>query len=227
MAALIDGLLTTQDTSETVRDWLATLLLVESANQQTLATAAAENPSLWKLRVFVERSNPWELFINDPANATDDACPLVNITLESINFDASQSNIVERQKAVAVYNLDVYGYGQTTETSGGHTAGDSKAAKEAQRGTRLVRQILMSGPYTYLGLTRGTIWRRFVTGIQPFQPQYEDRPVQHVQAQRISLEVQFSEFSPQYSGQVIEEINVIVERIDDEFTLIDATFDVA
>jgi hypothetical protein len=200
-----------QDTSELVRDQIAAILLVESQSQMALATAAGKDPELWRLRVFSERSNPWADFIDAPDNGTEDAAPIVNVAFDNETFDGAASNVVERQKAVATFNVDVYGYGKSASQTVGHVVGDAKAAFEAQRGMRLVRNILMAGEHTYLGM-RGVVWRRFPQSITAFQPKVDKRPVQNIVAMRLGLEVQFNEFSPQVTGETLELVSLRVNR---------------
>lgn len=216
MSALITELIDKVDRSEQIRDEIAAILLLESENQQALAAAAipAKNPALWDLRVFLERSNPWEMFKAAPDQI--DGTPIVNVSLESINYDAHSSNTVERQMATGLYHIDCYGYGISTANSddyGGHQPGDEKAALEAQRAIRLVRNILMAGAYTYLGPAfRNIVGRRWPQQIQMFQPTLDGKAHPHVVAARLALAVNFNELSPQVAGQTIELISATVKR---------------
>ena len=213
-APLIDRLITGEDSSEIVRDQIAAILLAESASQQALALAAGPpvDPDDYVLRVFVERTNPWAEWIDSPEEDPSRKFPIVNVWVDSINYDMASSNVVERQKATVVYNVDVYGYGLSEDDpTGGHVAGDELAAFEAQRAARLVRRILMAATYTYLGL-RGTVWRRWPTSMSFFQPQIDARPVAHVQAARIAFQVEMNEFSPQVHGEPLEALVATVKR---------------
>ncbi len=217
---MIPSLIDKQDSFEIVRDKIAAILLNESASQQALAIAAAKNPDLWKLRVFLERSNPWEIWLNDDS----DKSPIVNIWYDSSQFDKSSSNVVERQSTTTVYNIDIYGYGVSSATLDGHNPGDKLAVLESHRGTRLVRNIIMSGIYTYLDL-RGLVWSRFLRNVTTFQAQQEINSVQHVVASRIALEVVFNEFAPQYEPQILEELHVDVCRKETGELYIEALYD--
>lgn len=212
MTAKLTALIDKVDNSELVRDELAAILAVESAAQQVLASAAAKDPALWKLRVFLERSNPWSEFIDSPDVA--DPAPIVNVSLDNINYDGRSSNAVERQKATAVYHLDCYGYGVSEDDGAtGHTPGDQRAALEAQRAVRLVRNILMAGAYTYLG-QRGLVWGRSIQSIQIFQPAVDARVVPQIVAARVAVAVSFNEFSPQVEGEPLELVATTVFRAE-------------
>jgi len=141
----IQSLIDKQDTFEQVRDQIAAILTLETASQQTLATAAGKDPELWKLRIFSERSNPWESFRDSDRNKT----PIVNVWYESSAFQEGSSTVSERQDTLGTFNIDVYGYGVSQANGAGHDAGDEQAALTCQRGLRLVRNILMASEYPY------------------------------------------------------------------------------
>lgn len=219
MAALITSLTTGQDNFETVRDRIAEILAVESVAQQALAVAATEDPEPYKLRVFLERSNPWEEWLDAPDTNIQgvETAPIVSVCFDNASTDERASNIVERQKLTAVYNIDCYGYGKAIGNSGGHMPADLRASLECQRAIRLVRRFLMAAHYTYLGFPRGAnqiVWRRMLRTITMFQPQIEARPIQKIVGARIAFAVEFSEFSPQVEGEPLEHVGITVERSD-------------
>lgn len=224
MSAKITTLLTARDNYETIREQIAAILLVESANQQALARAADQEPDDWKLRVFLERSDPWEVFrTQGDKTRPEDTTPVVNIRWEESKADASASNTIERQKVTGTYTLDCYAYGISTGTADGHQPGDERAAVAAQAAARLVRQILMSGQYNYLAL-RGTVSRRWWNGAKAFSLPLEQRPAQHVEAVRVSLAVDFNELSPQVQPTTLELIAVTVQNESGELTLFEAEY---
>lgn len=203
MPALISEAITKTDNVEVIRDQIAAILKVELEQQKLLT--GKEQP-----RVFAERSNPWGEFIE----AERDQAPIINVWFDSASYDESTSNVVERQKTEAVYNIDCYGSGVSVDdgnTVGGHTPADLQAALEAQRAARLARNILMAGHYTYLGL-RGLVWKRFPQTLSMFQPQLENRAAQRVVGARLALQVHFNEFSPQVIGVELEALTVEVYR---------------
>lgn len=218
---MIDSLIDKQDTVEIIRDQIAAILALEVTNQMNLATVALLDPEPWRLRIFSERSNPWEIF---PANTTDVA-PIVNVRWDDSTFEMSTSNISERQKTTATFNIDCYGYGQSADVDGGgHTAGDQNAALEAHRAVRLVRNILMASTYTYLGL-QGTTWRRFIGNITVFQPQQDTQNVHHVVGARLALRVEFNEYSPQATPDELDLLTVDVHRDFDDQIIVNADYD--
>lgn len=219
---MIAELIDKQDNVEIIRDQIAALLKIESANQVQLATDAAKpDPSLWALRVYQERANPWEDF---PRRDVDET-PIVNVWWDSSSFDPSSSDPVNRQKSDAVINLDCYGYGQSADDpAGGHTPGDLAASEACQRAVRLVRNILRAGgENTYLGL-RGLVWGHWFDSITIMRPQQDDPAANRLVAARMALRVSFNEFSPQVAGETLELLTVQVDRAEDGEIIFNADY---
>jgi hypothetical protein len=196
----IDVLLTVPDNVELIRDQIAAILTLEFAHQATLGLDPVP-------RVFLERSSPWGVLNEDPPNER----PIVNVWFDAETFDGSASNVVARQKVDATFNIDAYGFGTARVDGAGQRTADELAALACQRAMRLVRQVLMAAPYTYLGM-RGVVWRRWPVTISMFQPTIDARPDRHVVAGRLALAVQFNEFSPQITGEPLESIHIEVVR---------------
>lgn len=217
----IPTLIDKQDSFEIVRDQIAAILVTEVASQMQLATDGGKDPLDWKLRVFTERSNPWEQFLNEQA----DESPIVNIWYDNSSFVLGKSNIIERQAAIATYNIDCYGYGLSKDDGGsGHIPGDREAALEVQKSLRLIRNILMAAEYTYLGL-QGLVWQRWPQGINVFQPELDGNQIQQIVGARIAFNVTFNEFSPQVQAQTLELISVDVIRKEDGEIVLEADYD--
>lgn len=217
----ISTLIDKQDSFEIIRDQIAAILAIEVASQMQLATDGGKDPNDWKLRIFTERSNPWEQLLNEQS----DQSPIVNVWYDNSNFDPSGSNIVERQKTEGVFNIDCYGYGMSKDDGGtGHVPGDKEAALEVQRALRLVRNILMAGEYTYLSL-RGLVWQRWPQAVTVFQPQIDARQIQQIVGARLAFRVVFNEFSPQVEAETLELLSVDVIRAEDGEIYFEADYD--
>ena len=218
---MITTLIDKQDNFEVIRDQIAAILVLEVSSQMALATAASKDPDLWKLRIFTERSNPWEQFLNEHS----DKSPLVNVWYDNSNFDPRASNVMERQKTEAIFNIDCYGFGLSRDDGGtGHIPGDKDAALEVQRALRLVRNILMAATYTYLGM-RGLVWSRWPLSINVFQPELDNRVMQQIVGARVALRVIFNEFSPQVVPETLEFLSIGVINADDGEILLEADYD--
>jgi len=196
--------------------------VAEIANQQTLATAAGRDADLWKIRFYLERSNAWEQFVN--IEEITDFSPICNIWFENATYDMSQGNTVKRQTSESLFNFDCYAVGRSAADGTGHLAGDKEAALNAHRAARLVRNIIMAGENAYLGL-QGTVGRRWPQNLTVLQPEMEGRSVQHIICARFTLRVHHNEVSPQYSGEIMEQINTTIKRASDGQILVNMEFD--
>jgi len=217
----IPTLIDKQDTFEIVRDQIAMILKTEVISQMALATTAMKDPEEWNLRIFSERSNPWEQLLNQQTVRT----PIVNVWFDNSNFLKSKSNIGERQQAACVYNIDCLGFGVASDNpGGGHNPGDKEAAFELQRTLRLVRNILMAAEYTHL-LLRGTVASRWPQSITAMQPPLSDNPIQQVAGGRIAFNVEFLEFSPQVASETLELLSLDIKRAETGELLAEADYD--
>ncbi len=233
MADTLPFLIDKQDGFEVVRDQIGLLLVENQATQVALATAASKpDPNEWKLRVFLERSNPWEQFTNAPTDASPDQSPVVNVWYESGSFDMARSNPVSRQNHEGTFNIDVYGWGIAAEIGGGgHTPGDLEAALIAQRGVRLCRNILLSAQNVYLQLRAKqrpdvAVGLRWVQSITSFQPEIQNESAHAIVGIRLALRVQFSEFAQQVDEtNLLEFIAVDIHRASDGMLIAEADFE--
>lgn len=216
---MIDGLIDKVDTFEQVRDQIGAILALEVESQKVFAAALGRDPAQWNLRIFQERANPWDNFPNG-----SDRSPVVNVWWDSSSFDRSVGNVVAYQRSSTVYNVDCYGCGVAADTPAGHRAGDQQAAEEVQRAIRLVRNILMSAEYTYLGL-RGLVMQRWVDSITGFQPQQDNQNAVQVVGARIAFRVDFNELSPQVTPVPLEFLSIKVHRSVDNQIIVAADFD--
>ena len=206
---MITSLIEKKDTFQIVRDQIAAILKLNVTNQMSLAAASGKDETLWDLRVFSERNNPWEEF----QDAEGPKPPIVNVWYDSSDFDDAGSSSVNNQKTNAMYNVDIYACGVSAETAEGHSSGDESAALTLHNAACLVRNILMAGVYTYLGL-RGTVWGRKVTAVNIFQPSADNATVQNIIGARISFRVTFTEESPQVDSVLLEAIAIQVDRAE-------------
>lgn len=200
------NLIDTPDRFETVRDQIAAILAVERDDQKAKAAAAGKNPALWDFKVYEERANPWGDYLNENA----DLVPIVNVWFDSDSFAEGATTRAETQKCNAFYNVDVIAAAKRTTT----TAGDEKAAKDAQRIARLVRNILMASEYSYLALPRGTCWDRQVESREAFQPGIGADASIRVLGMRVRMRVSFNEISPQYEGVPLTGLDVEIKRAE-------------
>lgn len=211
---MIEKLIDKLDSFEIIRDEIAAILKVNISRQKDLAIEAGKDPTLWDFNVYSERSNPWEEF-QDPEQISEP--PIVNVWFDSMEVQEARSDTVERQMYSGIFNIDCYCYGVSAETSDGHTTADEDSAKKVHNVIRLVRNILMAGEYTYLGLPRGSkqfVWGRMVQTVNVFQPAADDATIQNIIGARIVFRVNFNELSPQVEPQTLEILSAQVVRAE-------------
>jgi len=211
MPARITGLIDKLDGFQIVLDEIAAILVVESQAQQLFAATAGKDPGLWALRIYTERANPWHQFLGSPDNATVDATPIVSVSYDGSTFPPSGGNVVEQQRSASIFHIDCYGYAKSEETAEGHDPGDERAKREVHRALRLVRNILLAGPYIHLGL-KGLVGRRWPQAVNVFTPSSENRAVDNVAGARLTLAVDHQEYSPQVQGTILESLSLEVTK---------------
>lgn len=214
MTAVIQQALSVQSRRWLIGDRIAAILLAESARQKQLATDEDRDPAPYDIRVFRERSNPWDEY-NNPEAEYADLRPIVNVWFDNHNIDRNASNSINRSKVTAVYNIDCYAIGLARETDDGHTTGDHESAQRSDETAEFVRAVLMSGYYRFLGYPRQcpVVWDRRVEAITSFQPQLENSVVQGIHATRVALHVDFNEEGPEATPTTLEEISVSVRSL--------------
>jgi hypothetical protein len=218
----IPTLIDKQDGFQIVRDQIALILATEIASQQALATAGGKDPDLWKVRIFLERANAWEQFLDVPPA---DTSPICNVWFDQDTFPEDQGNVVSRQTSRGVFNLDCFGYGVSANNpSGGHEPGDKEAAFEAHRALKLVRNIIMAAEYVYLGL-QGTVGKRWPLSRNSFQREFQELAIQQVAGARFALRVDYNEFSPQVAAETLEYMSTTIKRAEDGEVLAEIDID--
>jgi len=224
------------DNSELICNQIGAILLAESMEQQALAAGAEKNPNPWKLRVFVERSNAWEMWTDAPSAGKPkpdfDRSPIINVSFDQETFDKSKGDQHERQAADGTFFIDCFGLGLSADNPNGlgHFLGDELAAIEAKRAYRLVRTILMSAHYITLGFPlkpNPVIWGRWVQSIQMSPVGPTERIAQHIVGARVSLGVTFNEFSEQVQGVPLELISTQFYRAENGELLLAADFPIS
>lgn len=201
-----------------VRDKIAQILADESAMQVQIATTEGKpDPQQWALKVYTERATPWDDYTSGEL--------LVNVWFDATTIDEAAANTPRNQTMRGTFNIDVLGFAVSKpDGSGGQLAGDELAAKEAQRGLRLVRNIIMADSYTYLDM-RPLVGQRMPQSISTFQPQLNGKPTEHVVGARLSLGVRYEEYAPQYEPVQLQTIFTEVTRAEDGRVLAEIEID--
>lgn len=222
-------LIQTQDGFEAVRNAMANILSTESVNQQALATAwnvanpteEQLEPDEWKLDVYAERSNPWEVFRED-----DLSSQVVNVWYESSDADGGRSSAA-RQWTNSRINIDCIACAITKETDTGQTSGDKYAFLRANKIARLCRRILMHPDYVRFGLN-SIVNKREMGARRAFQPNSEGVPHRHAAVIQLQFDVShieeydFSELSASEGALITiyrEPDGPIIAQMDFDWTV--------
>jgi hypothetical protein len=242
MNASITTLLNEPDNLEKIRDRIAFILKLEFLNQYKKAIEALHkmavenglgdmtgvekiheselveyfannhvehiiNPAEFNIGVYLERERPWQLTENSEGKSP---FPLVNIKLAGYRKENEPGSTVNRQKYIGDFIIDCYAQGSPDNPD---YFDDTDATLKAWRLGRKVRQVLMSGYYTYLGM-RDIVRRREIieggTGTPTDKTGNIDDSAVSVTICRILFSVFFSEESPQASGVELEGISLKV-----------------
>ena len=204
------------DTVDALREAIAAILKVESENQVQLKRLAGKQKESdeWRLRVFTNRSSPWEQFSDAPQDErfVDDRSPLVHVGFSTDTVFGNRGDLIKTQVTSATFWLDCYGCGAPRGTGGGHIPGDYSAWQESSRACRNVRRILMSAHYLHLGM-RGIVGKRTWSGRERLDVPIGERGAQHIACTRLSFVVDFSESAtPQHVPSALQTIFTEVRR---------------
>jgi hypothetical protein len=192
-------LISEPDNVEKIRNHIAYIIKGETENQYTIAREeGAPNAEDYNFRVFVENARPYDNEGEPPIE------PLINIMLQKTE-PAEGNPRMGPQKYKATFIIDCIAYGN----DGGEDWDDRAAGARAWKTARVIRAILMSEQYLYLGL-RGIIGGRAIKSIETGAPEMGGDALTVVTA-RIILEAQLLERSIGASGPIIEEINFTIE----------------
>jgi len=204
MAAEITTLIDKQDNNEIIRDQLGAILAIEIANQRALAVTAGSTKPLEVL------SDP------DGEESGEVKNGLVNVFFESDDFANPGSNVIQEQKVKGSFVFDCYAHKNTTVDQNDDDSiirnGDELASREADRIARFVRNIIMSGQYTYLKLGRenaNIVQKRYIQRREKFAPEQQNPALNNVVGCRLSLTVDYVEFSPQ---NVLDTLDTLITQ---------------
>jgi hypothetical protein len=197
-------LLNKSDSFQQIGLKIAQILAAETTHQQALATAAGVSATPYIFKVYRERSNPWEAF-----SRSGNDTPIINVWYDGANDDKSRSDHIGVQSFNSRFNIDIYVYADSVETSGGHTPGDEAAAVEAQRVGMMVRNILSHDDNRVLQITGDAKpLSKSVAELRTFQPRSGDQSVQNVAGFRVVLDVLHREKTDMIDEEAGEGIDV-------------------
>jgi hypothetical protein len=201
-------LISEPDNVEELRSRIAFIIKGETQNQYTIAQEqGAPDAYDFNFRVFVQNDRPYDTNGDEPGIE-----PIVNVMLQKIEaMDGSARMGPQKEKATFIIDCIAFGCEASEDWN------EKAAAIRAWKAARVVRRILMSEQYTYLGL-RGIVGGRLVTSIETGVPE-NGGGAHAVVAARIILEVQFLERAIKTTGPIIEAIDFTVDPFNGEVTM--------
>jgi hypothetical protein len=206
MNPLIPELLDSSDNIEKIRDRIALILKMECANQHKIAQEShLENVGDYAICIYLENSRPWQLTENSQGK---NPFPLVNVQTLGYKRDIDAGGeTVNRKKYIAEFAIDCYANGVPDHPEYGD---DTDSTIRAWRLAGIIRKIIMSSFYTYLGM-RDIVRRREIAEVQTGSPTDRtgniDESAISVTICRILMQVWFFEESPQAAVTELEGIS--------------------
>jgi hypothetical protein len=192
-------LISEPDNVEKIRNHIAFIIKGEAQSQYTIAQEQGEpDADDYNFRVFIENARPYD---TGEEAAVE---PLINIMLQKTETVDGNPRMGP-QKYKATFIIDCIAFGNDA----GEERDDCAAAARAWKAARVIRRILMSEQYLYLGL-RGVIGGRLIKSIETGVPENGGAAFTIITA-RITLDVQFIEQAIGTTGPIIEEIHFTVE----------------
>jgi hypothetical protein len=214
---LVNYLITKKDNAEIIRDRIALILTAELAHQYELALDHTPEPDEqfdpedYHIGVYMENQRPWD--IKD--------FPAVNIQLLSTAKDEKPGSTVGKQKNKIHFAIDCYARGKIVDSETGEPVpDDSNATLSAWFVGRLVRNILMAGEDTYLGL-RGLVQKREVSARNTGVLENLSESAAAVSVCRILFDVDSYEDSPQASYESLDGMEFKIQTADGRIILAD------
>lgn len=211
---MIDFLIQKQDTFQIIRDQIAAILATEIANQYALAQVEGSvDAELWNFAVLSESTNPVEAWLEEQPEDEPNLTPIVNVWYDTTSFDSASSVQSNRQTGKGTFQIDCYAAGVAQDTDAGHLPGDIDAANRVQNVLMLVRNILMSSEYVYLGLPRGEfVGNRAIQSTTMLQPQFASPTARKILCARLSFGVSYNEYAPENTFPDLELISVDISE---------------
>jgi hypothetical protein len=215
----VHELISEPDNVEKIRNHIAFIIKGEAQNQYAIAQEeGALDADDFNFRVFINNARPY-----DTGDEPPPVEPIINIMLQKTETVDGNARMGP-QKYKATFIIDCIAFGNDADevpTSddilhGGKNLDHRPASIRAWKTARVIRTILMSEQYLYLGL-RGVIGGRVIKSIETGVPEMGGNAFTVVTA-RITLEAQFLERSIGAPGPIIEEINFTVEPENGEAT---------
>lgn len=203
----VQELLKDPDNIEIVRDQIAGILALELLHQNELAQADPDLPAKedYNVHVYIENDEPWA--VQDENNPF----PAVNVSFDNYKIDTDDGS--NDRIVLGTYFIDCYAAGNYDGEGFAGRVAKIKSMKIA----RFVRNILQAANYRYLKL-RGVVNSQHIAKCESGAIKDENGAVK-VGVQRIVLEAEFHENSPQVESDVLEAMGFTCNSTSGEILL--------
>jgi hypothetical protein len=191
MVNKITTLIRNPDNIEIIRDQISAILKIECAAQYEMAMEQeAADAADYRIGIWKEKTRPWQI--------TEDAekknpFPLVNVSLMGFHADTPPGPAIGQKKYAGEIYLDCYASGEFDSED---QADDTDSALKAWKIGRIIRNILSSEQYSYLGL-RGIVRDFRIAEGKTGDPRNNENSAQSVTICRLVLSFNYYEDSPQ------------------------------
>jgi hypothetical protein len=212
----IKDLIKNPDNIERIRDQVSAILKVECSAQYAIAQDNKEaDAEDYRIGIWKEKTRPWQ--INEDAEKKN-PFPLANVSLMGFHADGSGGPAVGQKKYIGEIYIDCYASGEFDADQ----SDDTDSAMKAWKTGRIIRNILASEQYSYLGL-RGIVRDiRIVEGKTGDPRNGNENSAQSVTICRLVLSFNYYEDSPQAETVEFAEYQFVSTSADGE-VLIDFT----
>ena len=198
MKALINELITEPDRIEKISAQIAGILAIELDNQWRMAKESGElHADDYNVHVYIENDEPFAVQESNPF-------PAVCVSFRDYAYDSGDA--IENSIHRATFWIDCYASGNFDGEGFAGRVAKLKSMKLA----RFVRNILEAGMYRYLGLRKIVIAKK-IQSQQSGELNIDSESAIKVAIQRIVLEVEYWEKSPQAKGVDFEGFNFLVK----------------
>jgi hypothetical protein len=197
-------LISEPDNVEKIRDRLALIIKGETQNQYAIAQeTGSPDADDFNFRVFIENTRPYDTGGEPPVE------PFVNVMLQKA-APLPGNPRMGAQKESATFLIDCIAFGN----DGGEEWDEKAASIRAWKTARIIRALLMSEQYLYLGL-RGVVGARNIISMETGTPDNDENALTVITV-RIALDVQFLERFIGVSGPILNEIDYTVVPFNGE-----------
>lgn len=197
--------------AELVRDQIVLIMSTELPKQKAIAEDLAANEPATQAGQQAQKDLDNKIFdiINNiyaekGTHFNRDEMPGINIYFGRSDYSASDGSNINEQISDSTFTIEVHLFYKSEQENDAIEHGDEKSARQVARILGILRGILMSGQYITLGDSlSGIVWRRRVTGLDVFQPDFQAQEGMQGLVGILNIAVKFREIGPELLGEIL------------------------